>query len=305
MASSSHPVSDFLRANGAYSYVLVAIVLWATTAAASKILLTGGLTSTQVVFFWSLLSIAPLFIAVLWQKKLHLHRAYTLRDYLRFAAVGGLGVFLYNFLLLSAFARLAAQEAFLINYLWPIMVVIFGIIILRDTFTLRTAFALLLSFAGVAIIAMHGNLFSLAFSDPLGVLFAVAGAVCYGLFGALDKKAGGDKIVNMLVYSMPAAAVSFLVMMFSDGFPALSLPQFLGLMWLGVAAGAIGFTCWLTGLSGLDTARASNLVFLTPFLSLVFIRIFVGEAILLSSVGGLMLILCGIIVSSLKARRRK
>jgi drug/metabolite transporter (DMT)-like permease len=45
-----------------------------------------------------------------------------------------------------------------------------------------------------------------------------------------------------------------------------------------------------------STARISNLIFLSPFLSLFFIRAFVGEEILLSTWIGLGLIVAGLLL---------
>jgi len=44
------------------------------------------------------------------------------------------------------------------------------------------------------------------------------------------------------------------------------------------------------------TAKVSNLVYISPFISLFFIRFAVGETILVSTVVGLMLIVSGILL---------
>lgn len=57
---------------------------------------------------------------------------------------------------------------------------------------------------------------------------------------------------------------------------------------------------WLLALKYGDTAKISNLIFITPFLSLVYIYFLLGEKILLSSVIGLVLIVLGIVIQSFK-----
>jgi len=54
---------------------------------------------------------------------------------------------------------------------------------------------------------------------------------------------------------------------------------------------------WLKALKfSENTARVANLIFLSPFLSLLFIRLLVGEEILLSTLAGLVLIVAGLIL---------
>jgi drug/metabolite transporter (DMT)-like permease len=57
----------------------------------------------------------------------------------------------------------------------------------------------------------------------------------------------------------------------------------------------ITFVLWLKALAGAETtAHVGNLVYLSPFFSLIFIGLVVGEAVELSTVAGLALIVAGI-----------
>ncbi len=52
---------------------------------------------------------------------------------------------------------------------------------------------------------------------------------------------------------------------------------------------------WLTALKlARDTSRVANLIFLSPFLSLVFIQFVLGEAVRPATLGGLALIVGGL-----------
>jgi drug/metabolite transporter (DMT)-like permease len=77
-----------------------------------------------------------------------------------------------------------------------------------------------------------------------------------------------------------------------------------GATYVGIFEMGITFVIWLKALKfSKTTAHVSNLIYLSPFLSLVFIYLFVGEQILLSTVIGLILIVVGIFIqqySSLK-----
>jgi drug/metabolite transporter (DMT)-like permease len=57
----------------------------------------------------------------------------------------------------------------------------------------------------------------------------------------------------------------------------------------------LAFVIWLTDLKrAANASRVANAIFLLPFLSLLLIHFFVGEAILPSTVVGLVLILAGL-----------
>ena len=80
----------------------------------------------------------------------------------------------------------------------------------------------------------------------------------------------------------------------------LALPSVRGLFgatYTGLFEMGISFVLWLKALSlSRTTAKVSNLIYLSPFFSLVIIRFVVGEEILFSTVIGLILIISGILV---------
>jgi drug/metabolite transporter (DMT)-like permease len=59
----------------------------------------------------------------------------------------------------------------------------------------------------------------------------------------------------------------------------------------------ITFVLWLNALRfSSTTAKVSNLIYLSPFISLIIIHLTVGETILASTVAGLALIVSGILL---------
>jgi drug/metabolite transporter (DMT)-like permease len=72
---------------------------------------------------------------------------------------------------------------------------------------------------------------------------------------------------------------------------------FLGAAYVGVFEMGLAFTLWLSAMkNAANTARIANLIFLSPFLSLVFIHFVAGEAILPSTFAGLVLIMAGLAI---------
>ncbi len=74
--------------------------------------------------------------------------------------------------------------------------------------------------------------------------------------------------------------------------------QLLGLGWIGIFTSAIAFTSWAVALAKGNTAKISNLAYITPFLSLIWTAIILKETISVFSVIGLALIILGILIQN-------
>ena len=78
-------------------------------------------------------------------------KRYRLKDYLKMSGLGFLGLFMYSALYYYGIAVLSSQEACILNYLWPMMIVLFACLLLRETLTVKKAIAMVMSFAGIMV----------------------------------------------------------------------------------------------------------------------------------------------------------
>lgn len=285
--------------NKAYIYALSATLLWGSSAAVIKLLLKN-LNSIQILLYVSGIATINLLLIALLQKKIPIIKNYTKKDYFRFAYMGFIGVFIYYLFLYLALSYLKAQEAFIINYLWPMMIVIFAVPILKEKLTTKKIVAVILSFIGVIIIATKGNLNLLQFAKPLGVILAIIAAMSYGLFSVLGKKQNYDKTTSMLFYYLFTFIYTLIAVILFGFIPQITLIQLAGLLWMGIFTSGGAFLLWFLALKYGDTAKIANIAFLTPFLSLVYIYFLLHETILVSSIVGLLFIFMGIFIQSYK-----
>ena len=80
-----------------------------------------------------------------------------------------------------------------------------------------------------------------------------------------------------------------------SGFVVENPAGLLGAAYVGVIEMGVAFVMWLSALRlSENTARVGNLIFLSPFVSLFFIRSLVGEEILGATILGLALVVAGI-----------
>jgi len=276
-----------------YLYAFVAIAVWSTTATVSKILL-HSFSTIQILAVCSTFAAVSLLIVNLCKGNLKKLKTYRMQDYLITAGVGMLGTFLYNMFLVLGIDRLLASQAMIINYLWPMMAVVAGCILLKEKMTVRKAIAVAMSFAGVIIVTTNGQLSALGGSNLLGAGYCALAAVSYGLFVTLNKRLSYEPLLNMMLYYIVSAVVGVSCVLLTGNVPALNGSQTLGLMWIGLGDYAIAYVSWALAMKAGDTAKVANLAYITPFLSLVVAHFLLGDPITVWSLGGLLVIVAGI-----------
>ena len=277
-------------------YGSIAVLFWSTIASAFKVSLRY-LDFIQLLFFSSLASVVVLFLILLIQNKLPLLKEYSGKDYLRSVMLGFLNPFLYYMVLLKAYYLLPAQEAQPLNYTWSIVLVLLSIPLLKQRIGLKSILAILISYFGVLVISTRGDILGLTFGNPTGVALALGSAVVWALFWIYNVKDRRDDVAKLFLNSL----FGFVFIMIAVvAFSRMTIPDGRGLVgaaYVGLFEMGITFVLWLRALRlSRTTAQVSNLIYLSPFLSLVLIHFIVGETIMISTIVGLVFIVAGIVM---------
>ena len=278
-----------------YICAIISVLLWSTTATISKLLL-GSLDSMQILLVSSLFSFIFLLIINCINGSIKEIKKYKSKDYLIIFSLGLIGIFLYDLFFYLGINAMQASQAFIINYLWPIMTVLFACIILKEKFTLRKIIAIIISFIGVIIVSSNGNIFNIDKSSIMGTFYCMLAAILYGLFSVLNKKQNYNKYTSMMLFYLGSFIISLIYILASKKTFVPELNQLLGMLWIGIFTSAIAYTSWALALAKGDTARISNIAYLTPFISLIWTGIVLKEKISLYSVLGLVIIVLGILI---------
>lgn len=282
------------RLKKTYIFAGVSILLWSTLATVSKLLL-GSMNSVQVLMVSAAFAAAVLLIYNAATGKLKVMRGYKLKDYIVLVLIGLPGTLFYNLFYFGGAAILPASQAFIINYLWPIMSVVFACILLKEKLTGRKVIAFVISFLGVATVA-GGDLLDFQSQTLTGILLCMGAAVSYGAYTALNQRFSYDKQVAVMIAYGSTAIVCLLIQLVMGTPLALGWGHVAGLGWNGIFVMAVATTTWAMALDSGNTAKISNLAYITPFLSLVWVFFVLGEVPSLWAVGGLCLIVLGIFV---------
>jgi len=184
------------------------------------------------------------------------------------------------------------------------LVILLAFPLLRERLTLKKLCSLFISFLGIVVIVTHGRLFTLSLTSLQGDMLALGGAAVFALFSVLGKKYRYDQVVSVFIYFVTALVfIAPTLVLFSS----LKMPSWHIWLWLllnGLVVNGISYIFWLKALEYGDTSVISNALYVTPFLSLVSITLFLGEPILLSSRVGLIIIVVGIVLQSVNLRQK-
>ncbi len=286
-------------------FAISAILLWSTVGTAFKISLRH-LNYAQLLLFASLTSMIFLLGFILVNGQFKLIRTTTRRQLGYSALLGFLNPFAYYLILFKAYSLLKAQEAVALNYIWPMMLVLLSIPILKQKIRFASVIALLISFSGAIIIATQGKPFALDFSEPLGVALALSSAIFWALFWLLNIRDHREESLKLFMNFLFGFAYTLIYCFATGNIVIPELNGAMGAVYVGLFEMGITFVFWLKALKYAEnTARVSNLVYLSPFISLMFITLILGERILPSTLMGLVLIVTGIILQQFIAVRNK
>lgn len=286
----------------AYILAATAILFWSTMATVSKLLL-GSFSSSLVLCLSSVFAFLFLFLKNLSTKNFLKLKDYTFKDIVIMVLIGLPGILFYNLLYYVGAAVMPASQAFIINYLWPIMSVLFACLLLKEKMTFRKGIAFFMSFVGVIIVA-GGGISSFSSRAIFGAVCILLAATSYGLFTALNQKFNYDKNISLMFVYAVTAIITLVISLLSGETASVNAVSLLGFAWNGAFVMGVANTAWAIALESGNTAKISNLAYVTPFASLIWTSIFLKEKITVSSVLGLVVIILGILIQ-IKDNKKK
>jgi drug/metabolite transporter (DMT)-like permease len=255
-----------------------------------------------LLLYSTVVSVVVLSVILALQGKFGVIFSYNSKQYLRSVLLGFLNPFLYYVILFKAYDLLPAQEAQPLNYTWAITLALLSIPLLGQRISAKDFAACFVSYSGVVVISTHGDPLGFRFSDPFGVALALGSTVIWALYWIYNTKDDRDPVAALLLnFVFGFFFVLAFCLLFSDvrAFHPYGLA---GAAYVGLFEMGITFVLWLSALKfSENTAKVGNLIFISPFISLVLIHFVVGEKILISTFVGLVLIVAGLSIQRFKA----
>ncbi len=289
----------------ALAFGLSAVLLWSTVATAFKITL-DYFTPIQMLAIASVVSATALGVIATWQGKLHQILPTFQKKPIYYMGLGLVNPFIYYLVLFKAYDLLPASQAQPINYSWAITLTLMAAVFLGQKIRQQDWIACVLGYIGVVVIATKGDLLGMTFDSPLGVGLALLSTLLWALYWILNTKNTADPVIGVLLGFLLSLPFSIGLCLYQGGLPSVPWQGWLAVGYVGLFEMGITFVLWLSALKYTNsTARISNLIFISPFISLLLLNQIIGEEIHAATLIGLVLIIAGLVIQQWRPRQQK
>lgn len=287
-------------------FACIAVLSWSTVATAFKKSLQY-LSHFELVLVACVTSLIIFTLLMSFQKKWHLLKDLKAKEWGYFALLGLLNPVAYYLVLFKSYDLLPAQVAQPINYAWPIVLVVLLAVFTRQPIPPKKYIGMAVSLGGVALISLGGGQ-ALGASLPIsGLLLAASSAVLWATYWVVNNK-NKERFDASLAFFMTFLFGS-IYMTAGALFKGVDLSTVPGLLWGSyVGAFEMGIPFIFFGLAMRKTdnpALINQLTYLSPFMSLFFIAMILGEKIVPTTFIGLALIVIGIVFNEYFVKTKK
>lgn len=192
--------------------------------------------------------------------------------------IGVYGLFGYHFMLFLALQTAPAVEANLVNYLWPLLIVLLSPIFTKSlSLNFRYVLAAISGFAG-AVLAITSGGSGFGFSSiEVGYFFALAAAVIWATYSLATTKVPRFPTPAIGLFALVSGVLALGAHFLFEQAASISTSDWLLLLVLGVGPLGGAFYLWDAALKIGDPRRIGLLAFLTPLLSTVLLVLVSGN----------------------------
>lgn len=216
-------------------------------------------------------------------------------------ALGVYGLFVYHFLLFIALRHAPPVQANLVNYLWPLGIVVMAPLFLRGvTLSARHIVAALVGFAGAALAILGGS----GQGGGTGVVWAwgyvpaLMAAFIWSSYSLLTRRVAAFPTAAIGSFAVVSGLLSLLCHALLEPAVDLSVRDLLLIALLGLGPLGGAFFLWDAALKRGDPRQIGVLSFLTPLLSTLVLLAVRGEKPSLSVAAAAVMIIGAAIVAT-------
>jgi len=270
---------------------LIAIALWGTLAAISV----------------HLKHVPPLLlvgITLLIGSATSLHRIREWRASWKQLALGVYGLFAYHLALFIALREAPAVEANLVNYLWPLLIVMLTPLFKPgQSLTARHVAGAMLAFLGAGLLVTGGKLdFQWQYATGYGL--ALAAAIIWSTFSLMSSRMGQASSAQVGLFCLVSGALSLAAHFLLEREYSLVASDWPWLIALGIGPMGLAFFAWDAAMKSGDTRSIGLLSYLTPLLSTLGLVLTGGGVFTTLSAIAMALIIGGALVGTWSERTR-
>lgn len=188
-------------------------------------------------------------------------------------ALGLYGLFAYHLLLFLALRLAPTVEANLLNYLWPLLMVLLSPVILPGTrLRPRHVAAAVLGFAGAALLVTGGR-FAFPSEGAPGYALAIGAAFVWSTYSLLTRRVREFPTSMVATFCLAAATLSLLCHALFESRYSLRGSDVPWLLAIGLGPTGAAFFLWDRAVKTGDPRSIGTLAYLTPLLSTLWLTL--------------------------------
>ena len=209
------------------------------------------------------------------------------------------GIFGYHFFLFMALRLAPPVTANLLNYLWPLFILLFTPLFLPGTkITARHIAGTLIAFFGAGLILLQSSL-SLSVDHTLGYVLAIVAAVIWAVYSLLTKRMASFGTATVGLFCLVSGLLSITAHLFLEQPPTVVFKDWLKIILLGLGPMGLAFYCWNSALKKGDPRVIASLSYFIPLLSTALLIIFNDQPFTLITFYSMLFIVSGAILASI------
>lgn len=195
-------------------------------------------------------------------------RASVLKQPAKVWVVGTLGLFGYHALYFTALRTAPLVEAGLINYLWPLLIVLFSGLLPGEQLRAHHLVGVVLGFCGAALLVTAGRSLTLEGGYAFGYLAAFLAAVVWAGYSVISRRFAGVPSEAVAGFCLATAVLSLLCHVLFEQTVLPSSPfEWLMVLLLGAFPVGLAFFVWDHGVKHGDIQLIGTVSYATPVLS--------------------------------------
>ncbi len=188
-------------------------------------------------------------------------------------------LFAYHALLFFALRLAPPVTANLVNYLWPLFIVLLSPLFdRRRTLSARFLLAALLGFSGAAVAILARSSAAAGDGAVLGYGLAFLAALTWAGYSQSLRRLPAFSSWAVGGFSLLAAAASLLLHLLIEPAATVTATDWPWLLLLGLGPMGLAFVCWDVAMKRADPRHVGVLAYLTPVLSTVLLLWATGES---------------------------
>jgi drug/metabolite transporter (DMT)-like permease len=183
------------------------------------------------------------------------------------AALTTSGLFVYHALYFIAFSRAPAVEVNLVNYLWPLLIVVFAAIISGLRVYPAQWLGTLLGLLGASLVVTRGQALAIEARHAIGYLAALGAALTWSAYSVLNRRFRAVPSTAIAGPCLAAGVLGAIVHLSAEPWVAPTMGQWATIVAMAIGPVGAAFWLWDRGTKHGDIVLLGTLSYATPVFS--------------------------------------